>query len=32
MAQYDGYDLFFLAMAHHRMGHHEQARESCTAP
>jgi hypothetical protein len=24
--QYDGFDLFFLAMAHHRLGHLEQAR------
>ena len=26
--QYDGFDLFFLAMAHHRLGHREEARRS----
>jgi tetratricopeptide (TPR) repeat protein len=24
--QYDGFDLFFLAMAHHRLGHRQEAR------
>jgi len=24
--QFDGFDLFFLAMAHHRLGHREEAR------
>ena len=26
--QYDGFDLFFLALAHHRQGHREEARRS----
>ncbi len=25
--QFDGFDLFFLAMAQHRLGHREEARE-----
>ena len=29
---YDGFDLFFLAMAHHRLGHREAARSASTAP